>query len=184
VLRDLGYIKDGELTPKGRFAASVQGYEVHAAEFLESGLLHACDAERLVLLFCSIVFEERRGDVSDRVAPHLLESIRRQADHAVNLFRRREFSHGLEEPSKELDWKMSGPALIWARGCEWEDLAEHTTVSDGDLVRCLRMAIQVMRHVRHALHHMNAGELDERLGKAIHSINRDVVDAKRQLELG
>ncbi|MHC4820482.1 MAG: helicase-related protein, partial [Planctomycetota bacterium] len=65
VLRDLGYIKDGELTPKGRFAASVQGYEVHAAEFLESGLLHACDAERLVLLFCSIVFEERRGDVSD-----------------------------------------------------------------------------------------------------------------------
>ena len=79
---------------------------------------------------------------------------------------------------------MSGPALLWARGCTWEDLAEHTTVSDGDLVRTFRQAIQVLRNVRNALHHVGGGDLEERINRAIASINREAVDAKRQLELG
>jgi superfamily II RNA helicase len=184
VMKALGYIRDGDLTAKGRFAAAVQGFEVHAAEFEQDGLLAACDPERLVLLFCAVVFEERRGDTSERIEPNLIEGIRGRAEHAVAVFRRQEAESGLDELSKELDWKMSGPALLWARGCTWEDLADHTTVSDGDLVRTFRQAIQVMRNVRNALHHLAAGDLEERLNRAIASINRDVVDAKRQLELG
>jgi len=114
----------------------------------------------------------------------VLEGILHRAERAVAVFRREEAAAGLEQLSKELDWKMSGPALLWARGCTWEDLAKHTTVSDGDLVRTFRQAIQVMRNVRNALHHVGAKDLEERLNRAIASINRDVVDAKRQLELG
>jgi superfamily II RNA helicase len=184
VMKALGYAADGRLTPKGRFAAAVQGFEVHAAEFLEGGVLQACDPEHLVLLFCAVVFEERRGDASDRVDPEVLEGLRHRAEHRVALFRRKEHEAGLEELSKEMDWKMSGPALLWARGCAWEDLAAHTTVSDGDLVRTFRQAIQVMRNVRNALHHLQAGDLEERLNRAVASVNRDAVDARRQLELG
>jgi len=184
VLKALGYIADGALTDKGRFAAAVQGFEVHAAEFLEAGILHQCDPQLLVLLFCAVVFEERRGDASDRIAPGTLEPIRLRAEQRVNRFRREEFDAGLEDLSKELDWKMSGPALLWAGGCSWEDLAEHTTVSDGDLVRTFRQAIQVMRNVRNALPLVRAQDLEDRFNRAIASINRDFVDAKRQLELG
>jgi superfamily II RNA helicase len=184
VMKALGYIEKGALSPKGRFAAAVQGFEVHAAEFLEGGVLHACDPDRLVLLFCAVVFEERRNDVSERVDPTVLEAIRTRAEHRVNLFRRSEAEAGLEVLSKELDWKMSGPALLWARGCTWEELADHTTVSDGDLVRTFRQAIQVLRNVRNALHLVGAGDLEERLNRAIASVNREAVDAKRQLELG
>ena len=180
----IGYIADGGLTAKGKFAAAVQGFEVHAAEFLEGGVLHGLDPDRLVLLFCAVVYEERRGDSSDRVDPVALEGFRTRAEHRVTLLRRKEAEAGLDEFSKELDWNVSGPALKWAEGCAWEDLAEYTTASDGDLVRTFRQAIQVMRNVRNALHHMGAGDLEERLNRAIASVNRDVVDAKRQLELG
>ena len=184
VLKSLGYIAGGALTDKGRFAAAVQGFEVHAAEFLEAGILHQCDANLLVLLFCAVVFEERRGDASDRIEPGVLDSIRLRAEQQVNRFRRKEFEAGIEDLSKELDWKMSGPALLWAGGGTWADLAEHTTVSDGDLVRTFRQAIQVMRNVRNALPLVGAADLEDRFNRAIASINRDFVDAKRQLELG
>jgi superfamily II RNA helicase len=184
VMKELGYVRDGALAAKGRFAAAVQGFEVHAAEFLQDGVLQECDPERLVLLFCAVVYEERRGDGSEPVETGLLEGIRRRSDRAVEVLRREEAHRGLDPMSKELDWAMSGPALRWARGCTWEELVGATTVSDGDLVRTFRQAIQVMRNVRNALHHMGAGDLEERLNRAIASINRDVVDAKRQLELG
>jgi superfamily II RNA helicase len=184
VMKALGYIREGTLAAKGRFAAAVQGFEVHAAEFFQEGVLQSCDPERFVLLFCATVFEERRNDASERVDPGVIEGIRQRAEHAVAVFRRQEADAGLEQLSKELDWKMSGPALLWSRGCTWEELAEHTTVSDGDLVRTFRQAIQVMRNVRNALHHIGAKDLEEKLNRAIASINRDVVDAKRQLELG
>ena len=108
VMKSLGYIAGEALTAKGKFAAAVQGFEVHAAEFLESGILHACDPERLVLLFCAAVFEERRGDASERVDPSVIEGLRQRAEHRVAHFRRKEFEAGLEDLSKELDWK------IWA----------------------------------------------------------------------
>jgi superfamily II RNA helicase len=184
VMKGLGYVADGALTPKGRFAAAVQGFEVHASELLEDGVLHACDPGRLVLLFCALVFEERRGDLSEPLDANVLESIRRRAEHRVALLRRKEAEAGLEDLSKDLDWNMSSPARLWSEGCTWEDLVKRTTVSDGDLVRTFRQAIQVMRNVRNALHHVGARDLEDRLTRAIASINRDVVDAKRQLELG
>jgi superfamily II RNA helicase len=79
---------------------------------------------------------------------------------------------------------MSGPALRFARGCRWEELVDATTISDGDLVRCFRQAIQVLRNVRDALTHVGAGDLEPRFSEAIHLVNRDCVDARRQLELG
>ncbi len=51
----------------------------------------------------------------------------------------------------------------------------------GDVVRTLRMAIQMMRQVRIAA---GKGQLAARLDEAVVAINRDVVDAKRQFELG
>ena len=52
----------------------------------------------------------------------------------------------------------------------------------GDVVRTMRMAIQMLRQLRSAL----SGDYPviDRLSEALVCINRDVVDAKRQFELG
>ena len=184
VMKSLDYIKDGALTTKGRFAAAVQGFEVHASEYFEGGVLRACDPDRLALLFCATVFEERRNDASDLVGPGVIDGVKSHAEQCIGRFRRREAQAGLEVLSKEPDWGMSGPALLWARGCTWEDLIKSTTMSEGDLVRTFRQAIQVLRNVMHALHHVGATDLEEPIRKAVASLNREAVDAKRQLELG
>ena len=52
----------------------------------------------------------------------------------------------------------------------------------GDLCRTFRMALQLMRQVRRAID--PKWDLAQRLEEAAAMMNRDVVDAKRQLELG
>ena len=52
----------------------------------------------------------------------------------------------------------------------------------GDLVRTMRMAVQMMRQLRTAVG--RDYPLADRLQEAEVCINRDVVDAKRQFELG
>ena len=55
-------------------------------------------------------------------------------------------------------------------------------LAPGDLVRVFRMTIQIMRQVVHAV---PAGDpVRAILEEAITRVDRDVVDARRQLELG
>jgi superfamily II RNA helicase len=67
-------------------------------------------------------------------------------------------------------------------GAEFEEIVEDTDATPGDIVRNLRMAVQLMRQVRRAID--PAWDLRETLAAAMEKMNRDVVDARRQLELG
>ena len=76
------------------------------------------------------------------------------------------------------EWMLEGTA----QGEPLERVRELTTVSDGDLVRNFRMAIQLMRQVRNQVR--DDGDLAGRFDAAIRMLDRDEVDARRQLELG
>ncbi len=77
---------------------------------------------------------------------------------------------------------MSAIPLVESRGAEIEDVEELAGQDGGDFVRTMRMAVQMMRQLRHALG--SDYPLADRLAEAEVSLNRDVVDAKRQFELG
>jgi len=78
------------------------------------------------------------------------------------------------------------PAEVYAQFAaylqDWRPIAESTDVTAGDIVRHLRMAVQLMRQVRRAID--RDWDLREKLLAAMERMNRDVVDARRQLELG
>lgn len=80
------------------------------------------------------------------------------------------------------DFGIAPAVDAWSRGCTIEDLERLSHSDAGDVVRTLRMAIQMMRQVRIAAGSRSA--LATRLDEAIVSINREEVDAKRQFELG
>jgi hypothetical protein len=52
----------------------------------------------------------------------------------------------------------------------------------GDFVRTLRMSVQLLRNVRRAI--PKDWSMYDSIGDAIQLLNRDEVDATRQLELG
>ena len=93
-----------------------------------------------------------------------------------------EIQHGFEHTIKPIDFGQTIAVIAWSQGAPMRKI-EHLTGADcGDFVRTLRMAIQMMRQV--AIQVGKGQTLAARLEEAIVAINRDVVDAKRQFELG
>jgi len=182
VLRSLGYIRDGKLTPKGKFASQIQGYELQVAEFLFRGVLKNLSEEELCVLFHAIVYEAKKGDWARRFESPRFKWVRRTAFPVVDSILRVEDSMDVEDRVKPLEFKLAGAVDAWARGCAWADLEAHTGASDGDLVRFFRLALQLLRNTFHAL--PKEDPLRARLRGAADRLNRDVVDAERQLRMG
>ncbi|MEO6597135.1 MAG: DEAD/DEAH box helicase [Planctomycetota bacterium] len=181
ILRDAGYLGPDGLLPRGKVAQRINGYEIQATELLFSGALDQMDLHQLATTFTALIHEERR-----RAEPHAHRRepgpLMKAASDAVRRFIAIELLQGAKVTIKEPDWGI-GPAVdCWSRGGTIEDIERLAHTDAGDVVRTLRMAIQMMRQVR-----MTVGkgeQLGARLEEAIVAVNRDVVDAKRQFELG
>ncbi|MCE9584036.1 MAG: hypothetical protein K8T20_16250 [Planctomycetes bacterium] len=104
---------------------------------------------------------------------------------AIERVRKLEGEMGILLPTKELDFRMASAVQAWSRGCPFQDLEAHTSLSDGDMVRYLRLAVQLQRQTMRALmdypHFANDPYLAEKLKSAANRVNRDVVDAEKQL---
>ncbi len=72
------------------------------------------------------------------------------------------------------------PAIeAWARGLEFDKLFRLTGADEGELIRNFRMVIQLLRELYHAAH--TPPKLAITAQKALSLINRDIVDAEKQL---
>jgi superfamily II RNA helicase len=89
---------------------------------------------------------------------------------------------GIVDPIRGIDPLIFGIAQAWAEGESFAVLESMGNLAAGDLVRTFRMTIQLLRQVFHAI--PRGDPVQETLREAVDRIDRDVVDAKRQLELG
>jgi len=182
LLEEMQYIRDGRLSDKGRLASRVNGYEIHVAELYYGGVFENIDEEQLLCLFVGILYEPRGRDERPRSGPDRRAKLHKAARHAIRAFQRREVAIGIPDPIRDLDFDLSPVVRHWVRGAEFEDLHRLTEIGDGDIVRTFRLAIQLMRQLRKAVPEDH--DMRDRLGRAIRLVNRDVVDAERQLNLG
>jgi superfamily II RNA helicase len=178
----MAYIRDGALTPKGGFARQIQGYELQVSELLHRGFLKQLSEEELCVLFHAVVYEPKKGDWARKHEHGRFRWVRKSAQAVVEDILRAEERADLEDRTKSLDFKLAGAVLAWARGAAWTELDAHTGASDGDLVRFFRLAVQLLRNTMHAL--PKGDPLRDKLYGAVRRLNRDVVDAERQLRMG
>jgi superfamily II RNA helicase len=108
--------------------------------------------------------------------------VRSRVQSEIHALAMRAAEYELYSSIKRPDWGLTEITARWMDGEEFDAIAESTDVTAGDIVRHLRMAVQLMRQVRRAID--RDWDLGERLLAAMNRINRDVVDARRQLELG
>ena len=183
VLEASGYLDPGEgLMPRAKIARQINGYEIQLTELLFNGTLDQLTPGELAGVVVSIVYEERRGD---QMLVQLSKREKRFAydiEAAIRRFTSIELQNGFDQTIKLPDFGMLPATLSWCDGCDFEELAHYTSASGGDVVRTFRMAIQMLRQLQHAL--TKDYPLHARLEQARIMVNRDVVDAKRQLELG
>ena len=89
--------------------------------------------------------------------------------------------HVQEDAARKLDFTLASAVNAWSRGARFVDLSSHTLAAEGDIIRTLRMTIQILRELRKAT---DNDALAQKLRQAEAAINRDAVDAERQLRAG
>ncbi len=182
VLDQLAYLDGDRLTTRGRVAKLINGWELETTELLFSGAIENQPPRALACVFLALVWEERRRFVDSRGAGRFLGALRDDVERAIRRLVHAASEEGLEESIRTPDWGLTEALDDWYRGATLAEIEARVDATPGDIVRAFRMAVQLMRQVRHAID--PDWDLWEQLGAAMEAIDRDEVDARRQLESG
>ncbi|MFT5284690.1 MAG: superfamily II RNA helicase [Planctomycetota bacterium] len=184
ILTDLHYLEaDGEtLTARGKLAKLLYGFELQITEMLFKGALENLPASALAVIFVGLIYEDRKRGTPTYVSPKIFGGARRHVDQIVAGLARRETRTSIPTPLKRPDWGLSATVLAWIGGASFDELEQTTHAPLGDVCRNFRMALQLVRQVRRAID--PSWDLADRLDDVIDAMNRDEVDARRQLTLG
>lgn len=180
-LKSAGYIKNNDLTVKGKFASGIYGYELILSELFEKGYLESFNETELCMLMAAIVFEPRRNDTLpplSRAAKH----IKNLCENLMKQILRQESRFKIYPPSKTPHFHLANAVHAWVSGESFHKTLAHTTSDEGELVRYLRMSHQLFREI--LSNRLSSKDLKEKISRLIPKINRDIVDAERQLRAG
>ncbi len=182
LLRELGHVDETQVLPKGHFARRINGYELPAVELVDSGLLQALNDDQIAIVLAAVVFEERKSDLFQRLPPQLLGPLKADAERIVDRIAERERALGIHPVTRHLDFKIGGVMYAWCEGASFEEIAQLTNASHGDLVRTFRLVLQLLKQMRKVYAHDST--LCAQLARIQERVNRDEIDAQRQLEMG
>lgn len=182
VLREFDYLDEHDrLTARGRIAQKIPGFEVQTTEMLFRGVLENLPPRALAMIFVAQIFEERRPGGGRFVPQRMFGDLRRSVDRVQGRVFSRELKAGLPHTIKRPDWGLTPGVLAFCEGAPLEELERHTDASLGDVCRTFRMALQLMRQVRRAID--PSWDLNDSLADAMRLLDRDEVDARRQLDV-
>jgi superfamily II RNA helicase len=182
LLKDWGYISDGGLTQKGQFAKSVYGYELILAELYDQQLLEQLDEFGLGITAVSAVFEPRKNQRLPSSLSKNARSIKRRVEDIYDGIKRKEEKFRIYPFSKLPYFHMSTAMEAWLRGTSFDKVLRFCDTDEGEVVRYFRMSVQILREISEAK--VASYLLKDKIKETIRVINRDVVDAEKQLREG
>ena len=183
ILRQLDYVDNFKLLPRGIIASQIYGYETQITELLFSGALDSLNEDEVNVLMMAIICEPRKESFRHvKLRKSTLHNMLKTADKVIDRVRLVERNFDTIEPTPKLELILSSAMLEWSQGCDFEDLPQYADLADGDFVRSFRLVIDLTRQIRRAA--VERPSLGDKLSRSIDKINRDVVDAERQLRIG
>ena len=182
VLEELGYIEAQTLLSRGSTAAHIYGYEVQLTQLLFSGFFERLTEDEINCLMVAIVSEPRKdGYFKPLKNERLLEELYAVSSE-ISFIQYLEVKHKVTEITPMLELRLCTAMLAWSRGCDFDALEKYARLDAGDFVRSFRLVIDQLRQIRRAMSGHTV--LVDKLNRCIGKINRDVVDAERQLRIG
>ena len=181
LLEDCGYIHEGKLTAKGQFAKSVYGYELIMSELYEQNILEQLDEFGLGITVCAVVFEPRKNQYMGSLSKNS-RRIRAVCEEIYQEIKHKERRRRIYPLSKPPYFHLSSSIEAWLRGTGFAKTLQLTDTDEGEVVRYFRMAVQILREINEA--RVASHILKEKIRETIRVINRDVVDAEKQLREG
>ena len=182
VLEELGYIEAQTLLPRGKTAAHIYGYEIQLTQLLFSGVFEKLSENEINCLMVAIVSEPRKDGYFKPLTDERLLEILFAVDSEISYIQHLEVEQKVTETTPMLEFRLCTAMLAWSRGCDFDKLERYARLDAGDFVRAFRLVIDQLRQIRRAMSGHTA--LVDKLNRCIGRINRDVVDAERQLRIG
>jgi superfamily II RNA helicase len=181
LLKESGYIDKARLTPKGQFAKTVYGYELILSELYAQNLLERLDEFGLGVLCSAIVFEPRKNQRMVSISK-ASRKIKMLCEEIYSELKRKESRYRIYPLSKQPYFHLSNCTEAWLRGTNFSRILQLTDTDEGEVVRYFRMSIQILREINCA--EVCSHVLKERIRETIRVMNRDIVDAEKQLREG
>jgi superfamily II RNA helicase len=178
ILKELKYFDKDGLTIKGEFAIWVPGYELLTTELFYDGLLDSFSYSELAGVVAALNFEPRKSDHCPPLPSEFLR-IKLLCDRLYRDIHKREVKYGIPFLTKGFHFHLSNTVVLWLEGRTFEELMEISPVDEGEVVRSFRMILQILRQFK--LSPFSSNELKEKSAHLIYLINRDVIDAEKQL---
>ncbi|MDI6606190.1 MAG: hypothetical protein QME65_03495 [Candidatus Omnitrophota bacterium] len=166
------------MTDKGQFAKNVYGYELILAELYDQGTLERLDEFGLGIISVAAVFEPRKN----QCLPLLSKKSRQIKATCQELYERiqhKERRYRIYPFSKTPYFHLSSSIEAWLRGSTFDKILRLSDTDEGEVIRYFRMSVQILREINEAkvVSHI----LKEKIKETIRVINRDLVDAEKQL---
>jgi len=182
LLKELGYIDKDALTKKGQFAKTAYGYELILSELYEQQMLEQLDEFGLGVLASAIVFEPRKNQRLPLGLSKNTRQIKRACEETYDTIKHKEQRYRIYPFSKIPYFHLSVSMEAWLRGTNFSKTLRFTDTDEGELVRYFRMSVQILREINEAK--VASSILKEKIKEVIRVINRDVVNAEKQLREG
>jgi len=178
LLKNLGYIKGTEITQKARLAAKVYSFELAIGELFEAGFLDSLSEEDLFVFVVALVYEPRKSDKKPKLTKRT-KALRGKIDKFIKNIHYQERHFRIYPLSKKFFFYLSEICRMWYAGTSFPKINQSCSIDEGEIVRYFRMAVQVLREISTSEAIKNS--LKEKISNCLKKINRDVVDAEKQL---
>ena len=177
LLKELAYVSEGVLTPKGEFAKAVYGYELLLAELYADGAFEGLDETALAVMAAAVVFEPRKNQRPPALSRNS-EQMKKTCERVYDMTRHKESRYGIYPYSKSPHFNLAKATECWVGGMKFSKLLQFTDTDEGELIRYFRMAVQILREIKDA---PISSTLAARITRTMRLLNRDIVDAEKQL---
>lgn len=168
ILEDLDYIKDGQLLPRGEFAAQIYAQELLITELYFSGFLHELDYDQLNALLVGIDYEPRKGEFAPRHLPFDLKPVK-------TIIRNLIYRYGVDEKDARFHPSLANLAYRWSQGVPFEELIKDAeNLQEGDIVQAFRREIDIMRQMKAACINEDPAFADK-LRECMNRMDRDLI---------
>ena len=146
VLNTYGYLKDDYPTERGKTASQIRSEnELFLAEIIFSEVLEGLTPAELASVICAITTEDMRAEMYSHIP--LSQKVRKTLNKIKDIRRKldRVQSDNNVDDCMYMNSYYSALIEMWVNGEEWEDIVNQVESGEGDVVRCFKRVVDVLR---------------------------------------
>lgn len=148
VLEKFGYLKENFPTEKGKTVSQVRSEnELFLAEIIFSNVLLGLSPAELASVICAVTTEDMRAEMYTGLP--LSTKVRKTLNKIKDIRRKLDKTQSEEKVEDEMYINSFYCALIemWVNGAEWDSIIDEVEMGEGDVVRCFKRVVDVLRQL-------------------------------------